>query len=128
MRHTTLLAATLVLLGANFVNAQHGRRGGSRASSVSAPPLKGIIITTHGVLKQITKKAILIQSDDNQIITFRRTGKTKFLRDGHDAKPSDFDLESAVTVDAVEDNDLKFLAIAVRPDPTPKKDLPSSSR
>ena len=126
MRPATWLAASL-LLSLVCLSAQH-RRGGSAGSSVSAPPLKGITITTHGTLKQLTKKEIMIHTDEDQIMTFRRSGKTKFLRDGHDAKPTDFDLESLVTVDAVEDNDLKLLAIAVRADSAQKKDPPTSSR
>ena len=127
MTHRARLAAGLLLCVA-CLDAQHGRRGGSAGSSVSAPPLKGITITTHGALKQLTKKEIMIHTDEDQIMTFRRSGKTKFLRDGHDAKPSDFDLESLVTVDAVEDNDLKLLAIAVRADSSPKKDALPPSR
>jgi len=126
MRNCALLIASL-LLGAVCLSAQHGRRGGAAGSSVSAPPLKGITITARGVLKQLSKKEIMIHTDENQMMTFRRSGKTRFLRDGHDAKPTDFDLESIVTVDAVEDNDLKLLAIAVRADSSQKKELPSAS-
>ena len=127
MTHSARLAAS-VLLCVACLNAQHGRRGGSAGSSVSAPPLKGITITTHGVLKQLTKKEIMIHTDEDQVMIFRRSGKTKFLQDGRDAQPSDFDLESLVTVDAVEDNDLKLLAIAVRADSSKKKDAPPAAR
>ena len=126
MRDRAWLVASL-LLCAICVYAQHGRRGAT-GSGVSAPPLKGITITTHGVLKQLAKKEIMIHTDEDQIMTFRRSGKTKFLRDGREAKPTDFDLESIVTVDAVEDNDLKLLAIAVRADSSQKKELPAGAR
>ena len=124
MKHRKLLAVVLVLLCPAFLDAQRGRRGGPAGSTISAPPLKGVIITTHGTLKQLTKKAVLIQADDDRIMNFRRSGKTRFLRDGQPAKASDFDLESKITVDAVEDNDLKLLAIAIKADPLQKKDPP----
>jgi hypothetical protein len=123
VKYRKMLAVVLLLLGPAILCAQHGRRSGATGSTMSATPLKGIIITTRGILKQLTKKAILIQAGDNQIMNFRRSGKTKFSRGGEPVKPSDFDLESTVTIDAVEDNDLKLLAVAVKADPSPKKDL-----
>ena len=73
------------------------------------------MVTFHGALKKLTKKEILIQSDENQLMTIRCSGKTKFLdKDNKKIKPSDIDLETVVSIDASEDLDSKLMAINVR--------------
>jgi hypothetical protein len=105
--------------------AQHGGRhasGGSGSGrSVNAPPLQGVVISIHGKLKELSKKQILLEADDKQILTIRRTAKTKFLSNGEEIKPGEISLESGVTIDVSEDNDLKLLANAVKLDPSEKK-------
>ena len=101
--------------------AQRGRRGGGGGSSVQPVPIKGVIISFHGRLKQLEKKIILLEGDDARLVTFHRNGKTKFWASEKEVKAADVDLETVVTVDAVEDNDLKFLAVAVKVDPQQEK-------
>jgi len=67
-------------------------------------------------LKDRDKKKIEVETDENQLVTIRLSGKTKFLKDGKAIKASAIDLETAVTVDASEDRDLSILAIAVTVD------------
>jgi len=93
------------------------------SSTGNAPALKGLVVTFHGALKKLTKKEILIQSDDNQLLTFRCSKKTKFLGAEGEVKPTDIDLESPVTISASEDVDLKLMAISVKADPVKKKPL-----
>jgi len=108
---TTVILLALCVLP---LAAQHGRRGGSTAAAASPLPIKGVTVTSRGTLKQLNKKVILIEAEDNRLMNFRRSGKTKFWHGDQEIKPSDIDLESQVTVDAVEDNDLKLLAVNVR--------------
>jgi len=63
-------------------------------------------------------------SDDNKLMTMRRSSKTKFLSGDQEIKAKDVSVDDKVTIDAVEDNDLKFLAVAVRLDAVqpPKKE------
>ncbi len=124
MRRGVVPAAVLVLLCPILTHAQRGRRGAT-GSTVSAPPLKGVVISFHGTLKELSKKTILLQTDDNQIVTLRRTGKTKFLDNDQPVKADDVDLDDKVTIDATEDNDLKLLATTVRRDPAPPRKEPA---
>ena len=68
----------------------------------------------HGKLKVIDKKKIIIETDENQqLITIRLTGKTKFFDAGKEVKPATVDLETPLTVDASQDKDASFLAVNV---------------
>lgn len=100
-----------------------GQRRSVAPSSVYKPPAayKGVVVTFHGVLKKLTKKEILLQSDDNQLLTLRCDRKTKFHDPDGEIKRSDIDLESQVSIDASEDVDLKLLAINVKVDAAKKK-------
>jgi hypothetical protein len=129
MQHGKVLAAVLVLLCPLLSNGQRmGRTGVPRSGgSVSAPPIKGVVISVSGKVKEIAKKQIMIQADDGQIMTFRRTSKTQFQCDGQKIKPTDIDLETPVTVDASEDNDLKLMALVVKAQ-LPEKKRPLATR
>jgi hypothetical protein len=74
----------------------------------------------HGKLKELTSKEIMIETDDDQIVSIHRARKTKFLKGTQSIKASDIDLETMVTVDASEDVDLSLTALSVTVD-TPKK-------
>ena len=81
------------------------------------------MIDVHGKLKSLNKKSIVVLSDDDKLMTLRRSSKTKFYRDGKEIEPFEIDIESVVTVDVSEDTDLKFLALAVKADSKEKKVL-----
>lgn len=110
----------MALMPLGALMAQRGRRGGT-GGAITPAPIKGVIVTFRGRLKQLAKKTILLEGEDNQIITIRRNSKTKFWTGNKEVKAQDFDLESLVMVEAVEDNDLKFAAVNVRLDPDQKK-------
>lgn len=119
MRNTSVLAVVLVLgaslpSSAQRVGMAGGRTGRGARSTVTAPPIKGVVISFTGKVKEIAKKQILIQGDNGQLVTLRRNSKTQFVSGGQAIKPTDIDLESTVTVDAGEDNDLKLVAILVK--------------
>jgi len=95
------------------------RRGVAPGTPVP-PAYKGVAGSFHGILKELTKKEIMIETDDNQTVSIRRSGKTKFLKGNQSIKASDIDIETLVTVDATEEADLKLTAIDVIVDPPPK--------
>jgi len=70
--------AILALLCATRLPAQRSRHGAA-TSTISPPPLKGVTISFHGTVKEVSKKVVLLQADDDQLMTFRRTSKTKFV-------------------------------------------------
>jgi hypothetical protein len=91
-------------------------------------PAQGIYRSRRGVAPgtpipgayKLSKKEIMLETDDDQTVSIRRSGKTKFLKGTQSIKASDIDLETLVTVDASEDADLKLTAISVTVDPPPK--------
>jgi hypothetical protein len=125
MKPLPLVAILLtVMLPALLEGQYRGRRmGGPSATVTNAPALKGLIVTFHGVLKKMSKKEILIQSDDNKLVTIRRQKTTKFLDKDQEIKATDIDLETPISVDASEDLDLKLMAVNVKVDSQPKKTL-----
>lgn len=94
------------------------RRGANNAPTGGGH--KGLIITIHGSLKKLTKKELLIQTDGDQIQTIRLSHTTKFMKAGKEIKPYEADLESLLTLDVIQDVDLKFIAVTVTVDVPPK--------
>jgi hypothetical protein len=89
------------------------------------PAYKGVAGSFHGKLKELTGKEITIETEEDQIVSIHRNRKTKFLKGTETIKPTDIDLESPITVDAIEEVDLSLTAVTVNLD-TPKKPLPDS--
>jgi hypothetical protein len=117
------LAVLLALLAPLLVEGQYVRRRGvSTASPASLGAYKGVAGEFHGKLKELSKKEIVIETEESQIVTIRRSGKTKFLKDSKPIKPSAIDLETPITIEAAEDTDLSLLATNVTVDPPPKKE------
>jgi hypothetical protein len=127
LRRTEAILLLLLFLCPILVTGQRGGRENSSNSTLRAPPMKGVVIAVRGKLKEITKKKIVIQPDDNQIMTIRRNAKTRFVSNDTEIKPFEIDLDSAVSIDVTEDNDLKLVAIVVRAD-KPQKKRPLASR
>jgi hypothetical protein len=113
MRLRVLVAVSLLCLCSPLVEAQ-------RRAPIA---YKGVVVTFHGVLKKLTKKEILIESDEKQLLTMRCSSKTRFRDQDGEIKFSDVDLDSRVSIDASEDVDLKLMAINVRVDAARKKTL-----
>ena len=116
-----VLTAVVFVLAWMPAPAQNAQRGG-----VHAPPLRGLYVTFHGKLKDLSKKSILLEEDSGKIMTFRRDKKTKFAEGSTFIKDTDIDLESLVTVYATEDNDLKLIAAGILVDSNQKKRGPKS--
>ncbi len=105
----------VVLIGLS--SPASGQYSGSRRTAPIASPnmgvRKGLIVTFHGSLKKMTKKEILIQSDDHQLLTIRRNRETKFTKDNQEIKAYAIDLETPLTIDVRQDVDLKLIAVNV---------------
>src|SRR5580658_1802339 len=92
------------------------------------PAYKDVAGSFHGKLKELSSKEIMIETEDNQTVSIRRSRKTKFLKGKQSIKPTDIDLETPITIDASEDADLKLTAVNVIVDPPPKNsDTPSKT-
>jgi hypothetical protein len=75
----------------------------------------------RGKLKQLSNKEIVIENESKQMVSIRRSHKTKFLRNNQKIKPSDIDLEAPVTIDVSETANVGLLAINVKVDLPPTK-------
>ena len=68
----------------------------------------------HGKLKQVTDKEIVIENQSNQMVSIRRSHKTKFLRNNELIHPSDIDLDTPIIVEATEEKrSLAALTVSV---------------
>ena len=64
----------------------------------------------QGKVKQLNNKEIVIENDLNQMVSIRRSHKTRFVKNNQPIKPSDIDLETPVTIDASDTGSLRLLA------------------
>jgi hypothetical protein len=80
----------------------------------------------HGKLKELNGKEITIETEEDQIVSIHRNRKTKFLKGTETIKPTDIDLESPITVDAIEEVDLSLTAVTVNLDIPKKTPSPDS--
>lgn len=90
------------------------------APGTSNPSAYNVAGSFRGKLKELTNKEIMIETDDNQLVSIHRSRKTKFLKGDQTIKASDIDIETPVAVDAIEEVDLSLTARSVTVD-TPKK-------
>ena len=63
----------------------------------------------RGKVKQLNEKEIVIENDAKQMVSIRRSHKTKFLMNNQPIRPSDIDLETPVTIDAREAANVSLL-------------------
>ena len=119
------LAAVILLLAVSVTHAQRGRRSvGGGTPTARAAGIEGVVVTFQGALKKLSKKEVLIESDEKQLMTVRCSGKTKYFdKDSKEVKPADIDLDTLVLVEAREDVDSKLTAIDVKIVATPGKSL-----
>jgi hypothetical protein len=118
-------AITLLFLLPALLLGQSGRtrarRNGGQISPGTPDAYKGVAVTFHGKLKDLDKKQIVIETDEDQTVSMRITGKTKFLKNDQAIKPTQIDLGTPVSIDASEDTDLSILALNVIVDSPAKK-------
>jgi hypothetical protein len=86
-----------------MIFAQYGRprparspRTPSTGTVAGATPL----VSIRGAMRSISKKDIVIDTGDDQILTFKRTKKTRFLKGASEIKPDAFPAAARVFVEA----------------------------
>jgi hypothetical protein len=67
-------------------------------------PENAPIQTSAGTLSKVDDKSIVVEIEDGRIVTFKRTEKTAFIREGQTAKPEDFHQGDQVLVEATADD------------------------
>ena len=117
-RPLAVILALFVLAAAIPLQAQYQRRpanrGGVGSRSAPAPDvLSSAVAGFKGKLRAIDKKAIVIESTDDQVVSFHRSKKTRFLADEKEVKPQDIPLGSTVTVDASKDSAGELVAVDI---------------
>ena len=119
------VAIILLLLFPALVLAQGGygraRRNGSQITPGTPDAYKGVAVTFRGKLKDLDKKNVVIETDEDQTVSMRITGKTKFLKNDQAIKPSQIAPGTPISIDATEDTDLSIVALNVIVDSPPKK-------
>lgn len=115
-RLLTAMLLVFVLAAAIPLQAQYQRRPSSARTSRSAPApdvLATAVAGFKGKLRSIDKKGIVIESTEDQVVSFHRSKKTRFLADEKEVKPQDIPLGSMVTVDASKDSVGDLVAVDI---------------
>jgi hypothetical protein len=67
----------------------------------------------RGLLKQMDDKTISLELDDHRVIQFKRTGKTKFFKNGDEVKTPKFDPGDQLSIEGPEDTEGFLTALNV---------------
>lgn len=121
MNSKTGVAILIAVLMPAILSGQYGypraRRSGSANQTKNTGAYGGPAVSFHGKLKELTKREIVIETDDDQALSIGRYRKTKFLKDNREIKAADIPMGASLTVDVTQDPDLKPLAVNVFVDP-----------
>src|SRR6266568_1768755 len=71
------------------------------------------LVSMRGALRVLDKKQIIIDAGDEQVVTFRRTKKTKFLKGAKEIPESEFHPGASVLIEASRERDGEFDAVNV---------------
>jgi len=85
---------------------------GKRQSTKDKPPDK-VLPSFQGTLKRLDAKTIVLEMDDFRILEFKRTDKTKFLKNGDEMKPADFKVGDRISIEGEEDVEANLTAVNV---------------
>ena len=97
---------TVCLLLVILPGLMFGQYGYPRRTRRTAGPNNGVpngitpVVTMRGALRLIDKKKITIDASEDQILTFKRSKKTRFLNGAKEIKPDDFPDGAAVVIEA----------------------------
>jgi hypothetical protein len=84
----------------------------SQKTTTSKEPGK-VLPSFAGTLKRLDAKSVVVEMDDFRVLDFRRTDKTKFLKNGEAAKETDFKVGDRITVEGAEAADATLTAVNV---------------
>jgi hypothetical protein len=94
----------LLAVSPGLMLAQYGypRRTARRTIGPNNGVPSGVtpLVTMRGALRLIDKKKIAIDASEDQILTFKRTKKTRFLNGAKEIQPDDFPDGAAVVIEA----------------------------
>jgi hypothetical protein len=85
----------------------------SRVLMVALLQFQALLVSFRGPLKEIDKNALRIETEQHETLTFRRTHKTKFLKDGKKVDPASIAIGTQVTVDTEKDPGGGLVAVNV---------------
>ena len=112
-----LILAIIVIVATIPLQGQYQRRPATAGRGDRTAPAPDVLATAvagfKGKLRAIDKKAIVIESTDDQVVSFHRSKKTRFLADEKEVKPQDIPLGSLVTVDASKDSVGDLVAVDI---------------
>jgi hypothetical protein len=114
----------VVLPGLVFAQYGRPRRTRSIGPNNGAPEGATPLVTMRGVLRNIDKKKIVIDAGEDQILTFKRSKKTKFLKGTKEIQPDDFPNGAAVVIEAnrAMNGDYDAFNVFLGEPPAPEKD------
>jgi len=75
--------------------------------------LQTLLVSFRGPVKEIDKSQLRIETEQHEALTFRRTHKTKFLKDGKKVDPATVTAGTQVTIDAEKDPSGGLVAVNV---------------
>jgi len=127
---TRLKTAGLVILSAVAAWGQIGSpypypypRGGAPVPGIPMPrrqskttkdkPPEKVLPSFQGTLKRFDNKSIVLEMDDFRVLDFKRTDKTKFLKNGDEIKPAEFQAGDRITIEGEEDAEANLTAVNV---------------
>ena len=115
MKLAAIVALSLMVLCPLALSAQYRRRGMYNNNGALTPdPVSGVTVNVKGVLKGLSNKELLVETDADHTVSLRRTSKTKFLREDKPVKAGDVALEEKVDVEVAPDKDAKLMALTVK--------------
>ena len=100
LRIPSLCVLFAVLPGLLFAQSGRSRRTRSTRTTNGALDSATPPVSIRGGLRSISKKDSVIDTGDDQILTFKRTKKTRFLKGASEIKPDDFPVAARVFVEA----------------------------
>ena len=125
------IAGLLVVLVPGLVLAQYGY---PRRTRRTAGPNNGVpsgvtpVVTMRGALRLIDKKKITIDASEDQILTFKRSKKTRFLNGAKEIQPDDFPDGAAVVIEASRAMNGDYDAVNVFLGEPPAPEKPAGDR
>lgn len=105
----------------NAKSVRNSGTGGTAAGSRAGKLSDSAIGVFHGKLIELTKKEIVIENESKQIVSIRCSQKTQFLRNNEPIRPTDIDLDTSVTIEAIEKRSSSLVALNVSIDTSATK-------
>ena len=123
-RVSTLFLALLLVPGLVFAQYGRARRPRSPGPNNGVPNGATPLVSLRGKLRSIDKKQVVIDAGEDQILTLKRTKKTKFWKGAKEIKPDDFPDEARVSIEASRAMNGDLNAVNVFLGDPPKADKP----